>query len=372
MTHVFNKTLHRHLKSSVTIIVSPFPPTMCLDIITDKHWFTENILCLLSNAVKYSNGGVVTVAVEYVPAERVLSPDDKDTDSSSSSEISGKEGSTIKISVEDSGIGISEDARLLLFQPFKQVQRLAGGTGLGLYSLSNRISELKGSRGVSSRVDGMQGSRFWFTIPYRPDPHFIPESREICQTFNSIMHPSSSSSSIELLSGKTTACPSTDNSIVLEGIRFLVVDDSTSIARVVSRALTTRKHSVETENNGSAGLDRLIEGYATNDFDVVLMDLQMPIMDGIETVRRYRIFESDRRREASLNGSTDDLHDPPRRLFIIGMSANSDGATKQCALDVGMDAFLPKPFTMADLQSLIGHLHPAKLSLDGNYLVPKG
>ena len=317
---------------------------MCLDIITDKHWFTENILCLLSNAVKYSNGGVVTVAVEYVPAERTQSPDNCDgTDSSNGSETSGKEGSTIKISVEDSGIGISEDARLLLFKPFKQVQRLAGGTGLGLYSLSNRISELKGSRGVSSRVDGMQGSRFWFTIPYRPDPHFIPESREVCHTSNSTMSPSVSGSSMDLLSGKTTACPSTDACIDLEGIRFLVVDDSTSIARVVSRALTTRKHFVETENNGSAGLDRLIEGYATNDFDAVLMDLQMPIMDGIETVRRYRIFENDRNSELSLTGSNDDLHDPPRRLFIIGMSANSDGATKQCALDVGMTPFCPSP-----------------------------
>ena len=153
-------------------MVNPFPKTVCLDIITDKHWFTENVLCLLSNAVKYSNSGTVTVTIEHLDHLCDVENSEADCDgilrlhdprsphpphgsnaedgrSSCSNRITDfKERtedhikvatSTIRISIEDTGIGISEEARKCLFQPFKQAQRFAGGTGLGLYSLSNRI-----------------------------------------------------------------------------------------------------------------------------------------------------------------------------------------------------------------------------------------
>jgi signal transduction histidine kinase len=73
------------------------------------------------------------------------------------------------VTVEDNGIGISEEARQTLFQPFKQAQRMAGGTGLGLFSLLKRVEALGGSCGVGSRIDGLEGSIFWFTFPYRCD-----------------------------------------------------------------------------------------------------------------------------------------------------------------------------------------------------------
>ena len=79
----------------------------------------------------------------------------------------------IRIEIEDSGIGISEDMMSNLFNPFKQAQRLAGGTGLGLYSLAKRIEALGGDYGVNRRSDGQSGSLFWFTIPYRPDVRLL-------------------------------------------------------------------------------------------------------------------------------------------------------------------------------------------------------
>jgi CheY-like chemotaxis protein len=355
----------------------------------------ENMLCLLSNAVKYSNKGIVRVTLDHIQELPQNDPPyycRRDEEPKQSSEPSQTDTDTcpgdnpcILISVEDAGIGISEKERMDLFQPFKQVQRLAGGTGLGLYSLSSRIHALQGSRGVSARMDGKEGSTFWFAIPYRPDPNV--------QNNDDSAHPLTTpqlgilpaqSSSVDMDSTSEDPCVNiTGTESVAESVsvavtnrRFLVVDDSPSILRVVSRVLTNKNYLVETADNGSAGLDLLIDQFESRHFDVVLMDLQMPVMDGIEAVRRYRVYESAQNKSlfqststATENSSTLEPFPSPtnpshittngRRLFIIGMSANSDGPTKQSALDAGMDYFLSKPFSIAELQPLIDRLPAA-------------
>jgi signal transduction histidine kinase len=145
----------RTLQSSISIQFLPLPAGICRYIITDKHWLGENILCVLSNAVKYSNEGVVNINVELIGG------------------VDGKKGLLpesdyfVQINIIDEGIGISEEAMKRLFQPFKQAQRSTGGTGLGLYSLLKRMEALGGSCGIRSREDSIQGSIFWFTFPYR-------------------------------------------------------------------------------------------------------------------------------------------------------------------------------------------------------------
>lgn len=182
---------------------------------------------------------------------------------------------------------------------------------------------------------------------------------------------------------RRVSLPSSINPNCNNNLRFLLVDDSSSILKVISRALNQRNYPVDTAENGSAGLDRLIEGYETNDFDVVLMDLQMPVMDGIEAVRRYREYENiqniritnekckeiEKNEKSEKNEKIENIEnwtgmgipsrlniDISKRLLIIGMSANSDRATEIAALDAGMDAFLAKPFTMADLQPLVSNM----------------
>lgn len=221
------------------------------------------------------------------------------------------------------------------------------------------------------RKDGRRGSNFWFQFPYRPD--FSVD--ELSCDCSDDLREGSDVVSLEIVRANISeAIGFSSNPFVPTGLgspptfkrpsisrhgdsfkqpskvlRILLVDDSLTIIKVTARSLRSQGHEVETKSNGSAALDRLILGYPTNDFNLVLMDLQMPVMDGIEAVRRYREFENMKRLEDKVSSSL-------KKLAIIGMSANSDTATKNCALDAGMNLFIAKPFILQDLQPLICQL----------------
>jgi hypothetical protein len=92
----------------------------------------------------------------------------------------------LRFEIEDMGIGMSEEAMQALFSPFKQNQRLAGGTGLGLFSLAKRIDATQGHYGVQNRRDGEQGSLFWFAFPYKADE--VLASLQAQQNFGASAH----------------------------------------------------------------------------------------------------------------------------------------------------------------------------------------
>jgi CheY-like chemotaxis protein len=275
---------------------------MCTSIITDSHFLKDNMLCLVSNAVKYADiGATIDVRISVVfttPSQPSLKH------------------RMVMVMVEDTGIGISDENKVVLFQPFQQAQRSAGGTGLGLFSLAGRVRALEGTCGVRDRADGKQGSVFWFTFPYRPDELSDPVD-------------------------ETGLCPQTPRAPeaqpYLPPLRILLTDDSASIVKVTKRFLEKHGHTVETAENGNQSLKRLKAN--RDDFDLLITDLQMPVMDGFESVRRFREFEQ--------------LQDSPRRLFIVGMSAKADEETRSDVFAVGMDAFVPKPF---DYKTLVDEL----------------
>jgi two-component system, sensor histidine kinase len=126
----------------------------------------------------------------------------------------------------------------------------------------------------------------------------------------------------------------------------LLVDDSMAILKMTSKALLREGFTVTTAENGSIALNILKE--RAKDFDVVLTDLQMPVMDGLEMTRRYRELEA----SSAFAGGV-------RRVPIIGMSANSDDETKKQALEVGMGNFIEKPFQIEKFKSIwacVAHL----------------
>ena len=352
------------LQTARTIVVHPLPLELCPYIISDKHWVSENILCLLSNAMKFSESGSVDVKIRVVndkhytcnlktsiqlyrgsrKNQELLEPTDQSVEIDEIMYGSNTNGDVEKflvsekmvlITVEDSGVGITEKAKENLFQPLQQTRRVAGGAGLGLYSLSKRIEALGGAVGMAPRTDGMSGSMFWFTFPYKPDDD---AARNKCRedSFSTLGDPN----------------PKND-SLGLRPMRVLVVDDSISILKVTSRLLMMNGHTVETASNGSIGLDMLKAGYENQLYDMILTDIQMPVMDGNEATKLFRRYEDERELESWGNSNF-----KKTRLLIVGMSANTDEQSRNGALMSGMDYFIAKPFAYRDLQTLLQSIQP--------------
>ena len=145
-------------------------------------------------------------------------------------------------------------------------------------------------------------------------------------------------------------------------LRILVVDDSLAILKMTSMILRRQGHLVETAMNGAEALDKLELARLKRSetaFELVLMDLQMPVMDGLEAIRRIRRNEielqkdqqeqSDRQDWAEHSGVKSQI----KHLNIIAMSANTDITSSSAALQAGADRFIPKPFTMASLNQIL-------------------
>jgi hypothetical protein len=151
------------------------------------------------------------------------------------------------LEVEDDGIGISTKSRQTLFQPFKQAQNMAGGTGLGLYSMSKRLEALGGACGIKDRADGARGTVFWFSVPYTPD-RTLTDSREFSTRLASKSH--------HLFTPDTP-----------RKMSILLVDDSLVIQKATKRIISRQGHCVEVASNGLLGLNMMLQ----KKYDLVLM-----------------------------------------------------------------------------------------------------
>ncbi len=234
---------------------------------------------LLGNAVKFTRTGEVRLRVDRAEG-------------------------CVRFEVADTGIGMTPEQVGRLFQAFSQadasMSRRFGGTGLGLY-ISQRLVELMGGHiGVTSEAGF--GSSFGFTLPLVAAP---------------VAPRTASRETPETLAG-----------------RVLLVEDNPVNQRLALMVLKRFGLEVERAEDGLAALGRLEEG-----FDLVLMDCQMPVLDGYEATRRWRLREKG------------------RRTPIIAMTANAMEGDRERCLACGMDGFVAKPFRAEDLrQVLAAHL----------------
>ena len=270
------------------------------------------LINLVGNAVKFTEKGSIQLNVMPCEALAVAAGGD----SSVRNEI------CLRFEVHDSGIGLSESQREALFQPFSQadasVTRRYGGTGLGL-AISRNLVELMGGRiGVVSTPG--QGSVFWFEVPLGP----------VCPESEVSVAPRLPSGDILPASG-----------LVARPRHILVVEDVPTNRLIVTDYLTRRGYTVATVENGVEALTWL-RNHATP--DLVLMDCQMPEMDGFEATRHIRAMQT-----VAADG---------RRLPILALTADVLEESRCHCLAAGMDDFLAKPLSFRDLNVALGKWLP--------------
>lgn len=259
-------------------------------VIGDSLRIGQILINLLSNAIKFTNEGSVTLTVDAEPL-----PSRK---------------FRISFTVTDTGIGIAPEAMSRLFQSFSQIDnstaRRFGGTGLGL-TISRRLCNLMGGDITVKSREGA-GSTFSATVclqaPETPPPSF-----------------SSTTSSQTSPDGPSLHC--------------LVVEDNEINQRLIQAMLEKMGHQVTLCSDGTSALHIL----RSHHFDVILMDIEMPTMDGFETVAEIR--ERERRGEL------------PRRSRIIALTAHAIFGNRTRCLAAGMDGFLTKPILYEVLEKTL-------------------
>ena len=247
-----------------------------------------------SNAVKFTQAGTISLRVSTSEGDGVPPQ--------------------IRFEVTDTGIGIDAAQLERLFLPFEQadssITRRFGGTGLGL-AISRRLVELMGGQiGVTSRPDA--GSTFWFTLPLRALSGAAPAADEIAPA------------------------PGRFEAVAASGLRILLVEDEPVNQEVASELLRAAGHQVELAANGKEAVDRA----RNRSYDLVLMDMQMPVMDGLAATQAMRKMAA--------------FAETP----IIAMTANAFSADRDRCIAAGMNDFIPKPVDPARLFQTIARWAP--------------
>jgi CheY-like chemotaxis protein len=260
-------------------------------VIGDPGRLRQVLINLVGNAVKFTPSG--SVRVEF---------------SSQAISDSTPPSALLRVRVADTGIGMSADVVSRLFSPFFQgdasTTRQFGGTGLGL-SICKRLTELMGGTIKVESVPG-RGSVFQIELPVGID----------------------TSEQIDL----RPHAPASEE--LRAGTRVLLVEDNLVNQKVAGALLKKLGCELSIANDGAEALTQLAE----NHFDVVLMDCQMPVMDGLEATRRLRAGE---------------IGDTMRQVPIIAMTANAMQGDREACLACGMDDYLAKPVSNAALKAAL-------------------
>jgi len=253
-----------------------------VQIISDQYRLRQILINLLSNAVKFTNHGSVSCSVKVDRDELVFL-------------------------VEDTGIGISDSQKDLIFEPFKQADasttREYGGTGLGLAITKALIPLMGGELTVDIHPSNGKSTIFAFTLPYV----FVNVVAQETNLQN------------EQFSG--------------EGKKVLVVDDNNVNRLVAKKILEKKLFTVYLAENGEIAVE-ICKG---NRFDVILMDLQMPVLDGFGATEQIREFEKNK----------------GHRTPIVAMTANTFQEDRKRCEEFGMDGFVGKPIDTNELMQIL-------------------
>lgn len=258
------------------------------DLLGDPKRLRQVLLNLLSNAVKFTERGEISADI------RVVSRTESTVE--------------LEFSVADTGIGVTPEQAGRLFSPFSQggpaTSRLYGGTGLGLAISKSLVELMGGTLHFESRPG--KGARFFLRLPFERNR---PGASNALHSLRPI--PAASRR---------------------DRLRVLVVEDTELNRRLLQRQLARLGLSASTAADGPAALELL----RRDEFGLILMDVQMPGMDGCQTAAEIRRLEAG-----------------CRRTPIVAISANTREEDRRRCLDAGMDGFIEKPVTLGDLALVV-------------------
>lgn len=260
-------------------------------VVGDPLRVRQVLINLLSNAYKFTSVGriVLRVSAQQAASDKVM----------------------VRFEVQDSGVGMTPEQQAKLFSAYSQadrsISRRFGGTGLGLSICAQLVQLMGGEIGVNSTAGG--GSVFWFTIPMGVAPDVEPTHAET--------HASEEKPDFSRL-------------------RILVVDDDGINRRICEGMLKNYDLSARVAHDGEQALNLLKMEHGN--FDLVLLDCEMPVMDGYSATRSLRQWE-----QAQGLGA----------LYVCGVSSHASEEFKQVALDAGMTDYITKPLRMEDLRRVL-------------------
>jgi len=275
-------------------------PAACVTVRGDAGRLRQVLINLIGNALKFTAEGKVSISVDVDTA------------------------GDLRFAVRDTGLGISGAGQASLFQMFNQVDGQAsgksGGTGLGL-AISKRLVELMGGRiGVDSEMG--QGSTFWFTLPLRRG--LVQSSAGLSAGAGAIpgMIPGT-------IQGSAAAA---EHGSAVGGLRILVADDNPVNQQVAAGMLRRSGHWVDVVGDGAAA----VEAVANGSYALVLMDVEMPEMDGFQATRRIRMLDG-----------------PNAAVPIIALTAHAMRGDEARCIDAGMSDYMPKPISRQRLDDAV-------------------
>lgn len=275
---------------------------MAKEFVGDRRVLRQILDNLLSNAAKFTDHGRIEIEVAGNPVRT----DDR---------------YLVKIMVRDTGIGIDPSRREAIFEEFVQandrVKILYGGSGLGLSIVRSLCRLLGGDITVDS--SSSQGTCFRFSVSLGVPSASIRRSEVVSETM------------------KKDECP-------LEGIRVLVAEDTRLISKILERFLLKEGARATMSEDGKAALDIYCE--RPFDYDIILMDLQMPRLDGYEATRQIRKLEA----EGAL----------PGRVPIVALTAHAMENDAIKCREVGMNDYVRKPISRETMLSAILSLARSK------------
>ena len=279
---------------------SEIAPEVPADLIGDGHRLKQVLINLAGNAMKFTKEGEVTIQVGLVQSE------DK---------------SKVRFLVSDTGIGIPFDKQASIFEKFTQadgsITRSYGGTGLGLAITCQLVGLMGGNVVLCSEVG--KGSTFGFTIPVNITGKASTEPAEIV-----------------LQAPMADVC-----------LRILLVEDNVVNQKLATVLIKREGCEAVVAADGVKALEALQE----QGFDLILMDLQMPNMDGMEATKRIRALEQSEGKAACLG-----LRDRTNPIPIVGLSAHARKEDADEAKAAGMNDFLTKPIIKAKLVEVINRV----------------